>query len=371
MTEGVRDAQLFYTASASFEAARQLSSSPVGHRLRGLHGHSFLAHVRIADSSGWTASAGDKVEELQRRLTRVTAPLDYQHLNTNVSLGEPTDLNLARWTRTGLNLSGTDRVGIQSTRDRGVDLDRNDRAHLWRRYVFEAAHQLPKVPPAHQCGRMHGHGFEVIVHADQDLSQSDNDIDYDHLDKLWAPLHAQLHHACLNDIPGLENPTSEVLSSWIWHRLKPQLTQLSWVTVYETSTCGAHFDGRHYRIWKELKLDSAVRMSRARAGDTRRRTHGHTYTLRLHLHSQLDPVMGWTMDFGDIKEKFEPVFRQLDHQPLYDIAGIKDNDVASLAGWIRNEAGARLPQLDRVDLFETRGCGAILNWGPLGPALPV
>ncbi len=101
-----------------------------------------------------------------------------------------------------------------------------------------------------------------------------------------------------------------MISSWIWERLKPALPELSWVTVYETATCGAHFDGSHYRIWKELTLDSALRLSARPDGDPRRRIHGHTYTLRLHLHAPLDQVMGWTIDFGDVKEMFAPIFRR-------------------------------------------------------------
>jgi 6-pyruvoyltetrahydropterin/6-carboxytetrahydropterin synthase len=125
---------------------------------------------------------------------------------------------------------------------------------------------------------MHGHGFEIILHADQDLGQRDMGVDFDYLEKCWAPIHAELHHACLNDIPGLENPTSEIIAGWIWRRLKPQVPELSWVTVYETASAGCSHDGLHYRIWKELSLDSAVRLKRAPDGDARRRIHGHTFT---------------------------------------------------------------------------------------------
>jgi 6-pyruvoyltetrahydropterin/6-carboxytetrahydropterin synthase len=149
------------------------------------------------------------------------------------------------------------------------------------------------------------------------------------------------------------------------------LPELSWVTVYETAWCGAHFDGHRYRIWRELSLDSSLQLKRAPDGDPRRRIHGHTFTLRLHLNAPLDAVMGWTMDFGDVKELFNPTFHRLDHQRLYELRGAEDNDSASLARWIKSEAGAALPQLDRIDLYETRGCGAILTWGADEPALPI
>ena len=143
------------------------------------------------------------------------------------------------------------------------------------------------------------------------------------------------------------------------------------MTVHETASCGAHYDGRHYRIWKEFSLDSALRFAHAPDGDPRRRLHGHTYTLRLHLSAPLDLVRGWTVDFGDVKELFGPIFREIDHQPLHELPGLADNDTASLACWIRDRAQPLLPQLDRVDLYETRGCGAVLSWGEEGPALPV
>jgi 6-pyruvoyltetrahydropterin/6-carboxytetrahydropterin synthase len=266
---------------------------------------------------------------------------------------------------------GIEQVGIQSTGHEGVDLDAAGHAHVWRRYVFQSAHRLPNVPPGHQCGRMHGHGFEVIVHADQDLGTSDLSIDYDHLDAIWAPFHQQLDHACLNDLPGLHNPTSEMLSSWLWDRIKPRLPELSWITVYETGSCGANYDGQRYRIWKELTLDSALQLKRAPDGSALRRIHGHTYTLRLHLAAPLDEVMGWTIDFGDVKTIFNPIFRALDHQPLHEIADLADCDTASIADWILGKARGQLPQLDRVDLYETRGCGAIALIGEEGPALPV
>lgn len=67
---------------------------------------------------------------------------------------------------------------------------------------------------------MHGHGFEVILHVNQRLSDQDMGVDYERIDRLWAPLQQQLNHACLNEIAVLENPTSESLAAWIWHRLK-------------------------------------------------------------------------------------------------------------------------------------------------------
>jgi 6-pyruvoyltetrahydropterin/6-carboxytetrahydropterin synthase len=152
--------------------------------------------------------------------------------------------------------------------------------------------------------------------------------------------------------------------------LKPVLPELSWVTVYETATAGCHYDGARYRIWKELRFESALNLVRAPAGDPRRRLHGHSYLVRLHLTAPLDTVMGWTVDYGDVKEIFKPTYRALDHHLLNDLPGLADADPASLARWLRARVAPELPPLDRVDLYAAPGCGATLSWGEQGPALP-
>jgi 6-pyruvoyltetrahydropterin/6-carboxytetrahydropterin synthase len=360
--------RLFHVAAAPFEAARRVSILPDGHPSRRLHGHSFIARVRAELPTGWAPFPGGETDALKEALTGCIATLDYRDLNEHLPV--PTDENLARWVRGCLDVSGIESVGIQSTRDQGADLDDAEHAHIWRRFRFEAAHRLPNVPEGHQCGRMHGHGFEVILHADQALGGEDMGVDFDQLGTLWAPLHEELHYGCLNDLPGLENPTSELLAAWLWTRLKPQLAPLSWITVYETVTAGCHYDGSHYRIWKEQRFESALRLSQAPDGDRRRRLHGHSYSLRLHLTAPLDQVLGWTVDYGDVKERFKPVYKQLDHHLLNDLPRLNHADPASLALWMREEVAAQLPQLDRIDLHQTPGCGAVLCWGDEGPALP-
>ena len=360
---------LLYTAAAPFEAARYVSKLPSGHRSRRLHGHSFLAKIRATLPPRWASFPGAEVDELGQRLEHVVAALDYNSLNDQVP--EPTDENLARWIRDRIDLVEIDTIGVQSTIHQGADLDGSQNAHIWRRYILESAHRLPNVPPGHQCGRMHGHGFQIIVHANQNIGSSDMGVDYDTLDALWAPLHVDLDRACLNDIAGLENPTSEMISAWIWRRLKPDLPSLSWITVYETASCGANYDGNRYRIWKEMTLDSSLTLHNAPERDARRRIHGHTYTLRLHIDAPLDQVMGWTIDFGDVKALFAPIFKRLDHQPLHELEGMAQPDTANVVRWTWNEARKTLPQVDRIDLYERRGGGVILSTADAHIALPI
>jgi len=360
---------LHYIAAARFEAACRIPMLADGHPSQGLHGHSYLARVRAELPPAWGGFAGAESGELVAALGCAIAPLDYADLNQQLS--NPTDENLARWLLARLAaVPGLSTVGVQSTAEQGADLDGNDHAHIWRRFRFEAAHQLPNVPAGHQCGRMHGHGFEVILHANQELAGSDMGVDLDHLAACWQPLQQQLHYQCLNDIAGLENPTSEVLSAWIWARLKPELPELSWVTVYETATAGCHYDGRHFRIWKEMRFESALRLARAPDGDHRRQLHGHSYLLRLHLTAPLDQVMGWTVDYGEVKALFTPIYKELDHHCLNQLPDLLDGDVGSVLNWMRQRCQPLMPQLDRIDLMQTPGCGAVLSWGEHGPALP-
>lgn len=361
--------RLLYASALSFEAAREVRALPEGHRSRRMHGHSFLAKVRVDIPAGWSSFPGAEVGQLHRCLSEVVAPLDYRCLNESVP--EPTDENLAReiWSR--LTIPGIESVGVQSTTHEGADLDGSQSAHIWRRYVVESAHRLPNVRAGHKCGRMHGHGFQIILHANQNIAGHSMGVDYDAMDAVWAPVAEEIDHVCLNDVPGLENPTSELIASWLWERLKPQLPELSWVTVYETAQCGANYDGSHYRIWKEMSMDSALMLDRAPHDDRRRRIHGHTYTLRLHIKAPLDSVMGWTVDFGDVKEIFDPIFRRLDHQPLHELPGLEQPDAASLARWILSQSARVLPNIDRVDLYERRGCGVVLSTGESEIALPI
>lgn len=356
-------------ATVAFEAARSVSILPADHRSRRLHGHSFRATVFAELPRGWQSYPGGEVDALLSRLQYCVAPLDYACLNDH--LQTPTDENIARWIRAQLAAPGVARVAVQSLPTQGVDLDRDNQAHVWRRYRFQSAHRLPHVPIGHKCGRMHGHGFEAVIHANQDLGTRPLSIDYDHIDDLWAPLHAQLNWRCLNEVEGLENPTSEMLSSWIWQRLKPALPELSGVTVFETGSCGANFDGANYRIWKEFTFDSAVSLRDAPPGHPRAGLHGHTYTLRLHMNAPLDKVMGWTVDFGDVKQVFGPLFKSIDHHLVSELEGMPDGDAASIGAWIMSRAASDLPGLVRVDLYETPGCGAMLIQGMEGPAMPV
>lgn len=115
---------------------------------------------------------------------------------------------------------------------------------IFKEFAFEAAHQLPNVPDGHKCARLHGHSYVVLVHVEGEVgTQTGWVCDFADLSAAFAPLRSQLDHHFLNDIAGLENPTSEVLAVWLWGRLVTLLPGLSQVTVKETATCGCTYRG--------------------------------------------------------------------------------------------------------------------------------
>ena len=119
------------------------------------------------------------------------------------------------------------------------------RVELAREFHFEAAHRLPMVPPEHKCHRMHGHSYriEVVVagEVDEHLGWL---VDFGEIRAFVEPiLKQELDHRTLNDVKGLENPTSERLCRWLWGRLAPALPGLGAITVHETCAARCTYRG--------------------------------------------------------------------------------------------------------------------------------
>ena len=115
---------------------------------------------------------------------------------------------------------------------------------IYKEFSFEAAHLLPNVPPGHKCGRLHGHSFRVEVHVEGPLDPALGWVmDYADIKTVVKPVIARLDHYYLNDIPGLDNPTSEVIARWLFRELKPLLPQLCRIVIKETCTSGCVYSG--------------------------------------------------------------------------------------------------------------------------------
>jgi 6-pyruvoyltetrahydropterin/6-carboxytetrahydropterin synthase len=115
---------------------------------------------------------------------------------------------------------------------------------IFKEFTFEAAHRLPMVPPEHKCARLHGHSFAVALHVQGEVDEQLGwFMDFAELERAFRPAYEQLDHHYLNEIPGLENPTSENLAHWIWQHVAPALPGLSKIVVRETCTSGCIYEG--------------------------------------------------------------------------------------------------------------------------------
>ncbi|MEQ8427956.1 MAG: 6-carboxytetrahydropterin synthase QueD [Gammaproteobacteria bacterium] len=115
---------------------------------------------------------------------------------------------------------------------------------IYKIFTIEAAHRLPNLPEDHKCSRLHGHSFQIEVHVQGEVDEKTGWVmDFADISQLFKPLFEQLDHRYLNEISGLENPTSENLAKWVWDRLRPGIPMLKAIHVRETCTAGCIYSG--------------------------------------------------------------------------------------------------------------------------------
>jgi len=118
------------------------------------------------------------------------------------------------------------------------------RMDIFKSFVIEAAHRLPNVPAGHKCARLHGHSFRIDVHVSGEPgAETGWVLDFADIKAAFKPVFERIDHHYLNDIAGLENPTSERLAMWIWNELQPALPTLSKIVLHETCTSGCVYTG--------------------------------------------------------------------------------------------------------------------------------
>ena len=115
---------------------------------------------------------------------------------------------------------------------------------IFTEFTFEAAHRLPNVGDDHKCARLHGHSFRVEIHVAGDVDEHAGWVmDFADVRAACEPVRVELDHHYLNEIDGLDNPTSENVARWIWQRVHPVLPMLDAVVVRETCTSGCVYRG--------------------------------------------------------------------------------------------------------------------------------
>jgi 6-pyruvoyltetrahydropterin/6-carboxytetrahydropterin synthase len=119
----------------------------------------------------------------------------------------------------------------------------NSLMEIFQEFTFEAAHRLPNVPDGHKCARLHGHSYRIEVHVSGEVDPVMGWLlDFAEIKAAVKPVIGRLDHYYLNEVPGLDNPTSEQLAKWIWNQLDARLP-LSAVMVRETCTSGCVYRG--------------------------------------------------------------------------------------------------------------------------------
>ena len=114
---------------------------------------------------------------------------------------------------------------------------------IYKDFTFEAAHKLPLVPKTHKCSKLHGHSFQVRISVDGKLNNLGWVIDYAEIKSACGPIIEELDHSYLNEVPGLNNPTSENIAVLLWKAIKPKLDILSEIEVKETCNTGCIYKG--------------------------------------------------------------------------------------------------------------------------------
>jgi 6-pyruvoyltetrahydropterin/6-carboxytetrahydropterin synthase len=115
---------------------------------------------------------------------------------------------------------------------------------IYKEFIFDSAHFLPHVPDEHKCKQIHGHTYHLRVYIKGNPGPNTGwVIEFKEMKDIILPVIDQLDHKLINNVPGLENPTAENITSWIWDRLKPILPMLERIELKETPTTGVVYNG--------------------------------------------------------------------------------------------------------------------------------
>lgn len=129
---------------------------------------------------------------------------------------------------------------------------------VFREFTFDAAHRLQGLPEGHKCANMHGHTYRLTVAVEGPLEPSIGwVVDFAAINGATNEVIAQLDHRVLNDLPGLEQPTTELIAVWIWNQLIDRLPGLARVTLYENARSGVTYRGEDVN-WRPLPVDPSA-----------------------------------------------------------------------------------------------------------------
>lgn len=204
--------------------------------------------------------------------------------------------------------------------------------------VISCAHFLPNVEDGHKCGYLHGHDFGISVLL---LLAPKGDL-HELVDFISEKIEA-MENRLLNDIKGLENPTSENFAKWIYYKHRSKLHNILEVTVTETKTAGSSFDGsQKFKLRKSFDMECAIPYEKTFSG--------HSYQVILGIVSEIDKHAGWSIDFGDVKASFKDDYKALDHHELGEVLQLETVGNFDLAKYIFEQMKPKLSILTFVEV---------------------
>ena len=205
-----------------------------------LHGHSIEAHVVCAGETSppedWLVDYAD----ISAAFAPVFDALDHRIANDPLRMDAVTLADIGAWIHEQLQPKLPTLTAVHTRifgdckfQPKTIEVDASLSLPQRLRFTVEAAHALPNLPEDHKCRRMHGHSFRIEVAAPGLESTM----------PALKPLYDATDRKCLNDIDGLQNPTSEVFAHWIWNRLVNDVVGLQAVGVAETCTARCIYRG--------------------------------------------------------------------------------------------------------------------------------
>jgi 6-pyruvoyltetrahydropterin/6-carboxytetrahydropterin synthase len=220
----------------TFEAAHINRAAPSDAPNARLHGHSYRAMVAISgpvdEHLGWVTDFAD----IKRICKPVIARLDHQVLNDIGGMTDSSCADVERWIGNELkrDLPDFSRCALSIIGDTTFRPEiRANGGDQRVAFGFAGAHYLPRLPESHKCRRMHGHSFQIEV------AGADSAPLLDAIERVYP----RLDHRVLNEIDGLENPTSEVLAHWLWREFSTLGCTIDEVLVKETCTTCCRYRG--------------------------------------------------------------------------------------------------------------------------------
>lgn len=205
-----------------------------------LHGHSYVVEVKCSGPCdavlGWLVDYG----EISERFAPLYRQLDHYLLDDVAGMTDTSTTGIESWLdqRLAGSMPHYESVRVRIYGDCAYLPKRIEAADAFGdaaqlRFGFEAAHYLPNLPESHKCRRMHGHSFRLEV-ASSDLAS---------LEPVLRDVYDALDRTCLNEVAGLDNPTSEQTARWVWDYVRPRVPDLEFVAVAETCTARCIYRG--------------------------------------------------------------------------------------------------------------------------------